>query len=168
VVPGPGPFEVSEINRAVQRDLLACPAVGLVRLPSGIIEIAYHATVSEPAPRKILVVDDQPMLAKAIRRMLSGHDVTVAGGARDALTMLEGGARYDVIISDLMMPGMSGMELHAAITALAPEQVTRMVFMTGGAFTPQALAFFDEVGCPTLEKQFDRAGLLAVIDNLLA
>lgn len=123
--------------------------------------------MSEPTPRKILVVDDQPMLAKAIRRMLAGHDVTVAGSARDALTQLEAGERYDVIISDLMMPGMSGMELHAAISTLAPDQVTRMVFMTGGAFTPQARTFFDEIGCPTLEKPFDRAGLLAVIQNLL-
>lgn len=107
------------------------------------------------------------MLAKAIRRMLSGHDVTVVGSGRDALTKLEAGDRYDVIISDLMMPGMSGMELHAEVGKLAPEQVTRMVFMTGGAFTAEAIAFFDAVGCPTLEKPFDRAGLLAVIDNLL-
>lgn len=139
----------------------------LVRLPSGIVEIAYYAAVTELVPRKILVVDDQPMLAKAIRRMLAGHDVTVAGGARDALIKLEAGERYDVIISDLMMPGMSGMELHAAIATLAPEQLARMVFMTGGAFTPQARVFFDEVGCPTLEKPFDRAGLLAVIETLL-
>lgn len=128
----------------------------------------YCSLVTEPAQRKILVVDDQPMLAKAIRRMLSGHDVTVVGGAREAIAKLEAGDRYDVIISDLMMPGMTGMELHAAIATLAPEQVKRMVFMTGGAFTPQARTFFDEVGCPTLEKPFDRAGLLAVIDNLLA
>ena len=107
------------------------------------------------------------MLAKAIRRMLNGHDVTVVGSARDALDKLEAGDRFDIIISDLMMPGMSGMDLHAAIGKLAPEQVTRMVFMTGGAFTPEARAFFDEVGCPTLEKPFDRAGLLAVINNLL-
>ena len=107
------------------------------------------------------------MLAKAIRRMLSGHDVAVVGSARDALDKLEAGDRFDIIISDLMMPGMSGMDLHAAIVKLAPEQVTRMVFMTGGAFTPEARAFFDEVGCPTLEKPFDRAGLLAVINNLL-
>ena len=124
--------------------------------------------MTDPLPRKILVVDDQPMLAKAIRRMLSGHDVSVVGGARDALAKLEAGERYDVIISDMMMPGMTGMELHAAITVLAPEQVKRMVFMTGGAFTPQARRFFDEVGSPTLEKPFDRAGLLAVIDTLLA
>lgn len=121
----------------------------------------------EATTRKILVVDDQPVLAKAIRRMLSGHDVTVVGAARDAVAKLEAGERYDIILSDLMMPGMTGMELHAAIATIAPEQVRRMVFMTGGAFTPEARTFFDSCASPTLEKPFDRAGLLAVIDNLL-
>ena len=117
--------------------------------------------------RKILVVDDQPMLTKAMRRMLSGHDVTCVGSGREALDKLEAGERYDVIVSDLMMPFMNGMQLHAAIAKLAPEQVARMVFMTGGAFTPEASEFFHAVSCPTLEKPFDRAGLLAVINNLL-
>ena len=124
--------------------------------------------MSEPAVRKILVVDDQPMLAKAIRRMLAVHDVTVTGSAQDALARVEAGERFDVILSDLMMPGMTGMELYSAIAARVPEQATRMVFMTGGAFTAQARTFFDEVGCPTLEKPFDKAGLLAVLDGLLA
>jgi CheY-like chemotaxis protein len=117
--------------------------------------------------RKILVVDDQPMLAKAIRRMLSGHDVTVVGSGREAFAKVEAGERYDVIITDLMMPGMTGMELHAELAKLAPEQIRKMVFMTGGAFTAESRAFFDAVGCPTLEKPFDKAGLLAVIDGLL-
>jgi two-component system, NtrC family, sensor kinase len=113
------------------------------------------------------VVDDQPMLAKAVRRMLSGHDVSVAADAQEALAKINAGDRYDVIISDLMMPGMSGMELHAAIAVIDPDQVTKMVFMTGGAFTPEAQRFFNEVGSPTLEKPFDRASLMAVVDQLL-
>jgi CheY-like chemotaxis protein len=123
--------------------------------------------VTDLNTNKILVVDDQPMLAKAIRRMLSGHDVSVAGDAQEALAKIVAGERYDVIISDLMMPGMSGMELHTAIAEIAPDQVLKMVFMTGGAFTPAAQRFFNEVSSPTLEKPFDRAGLLAVIAPLL-
>lgn len=123
--------------------------------------------MSELLPRKILVVDDQPMLAKAIRRMLSGHDVSVAPDAQEALGKIQSGERFDVIISDLMMPGMTGMELHSAIATIAPEQIAKMVFMTGGAFTPEAQRFFNEVGSPMLEKPFDRAGLMAVLDPLL-
>jgi CheY-like chemotaxis protein len=124
--------------------------------------------MSGPPSRRILVVDDQPLLTKAIRRMLSAHDVTVAASATEALAKIEAGARYDLIITDLMMPGMTGMDLHAAIERAAPEQTSRMVFMTGGAFTPEARDFFDQAGVRAIEKPFDRAGLLAVIEPLLS
>jgi CheY-like chemotaxis protein len=123
--------------------------------------------MTEPASRKALVVDDQPMLGKAIRRMLAGFDVTVLGDAREAFMLIEEGERFDVIISDLMMPFMNGMDLHAAIARIAPDQVARMIFMTGGAFTPQARDFFDQISCPMLEKPFERATLLAAIEDLL-
>ena len=62
---------------------------------------------------------------------------------------------------------MSGIDLHTRHAAIAPDQVERMVFMTGGAFTRQAAEFFDQVANPTIEKPFDRAALLAVINGLL-
>ena len=123
--------------------------------------------MTESARRKILIVDDQPTLAKAIRRMLSDHDVTVVESAREALAKIEAGERYDVILCDVMMPELSGMDLHARLGSLAPEQVAKIVFMTGGAFTKQAADFFDRVANPTIEKPFDRAALFAVIDGLL-
>lgn len=121
--------------------------------------------MSEPSRRrKILIVDDQPTLARAIKRMLGNHDVTTVVSARDALTRIEEGERFDVILSDLMMPELSGMDLHAALGRIAPDQVDRMVFMTGGAFTGSAREFFDHVANPTIEKPFDKAALMAVID----
>ena len=126
-----------------------------------------QATVTESRRRKILVIDDQPMLTKAIRRMLSDHDVTTVGSAREALGCIERGERYDVLLTDLMMPEISGMELRERLVQLAPDQVERMVFMTGGAFTNQAKDFFDRVANPTIEKPFDKAALFAVIDALL-
>lgn len=120
-----------------------------------------------PQQRRILVIDDQPTLMKAIRRMLAAHDVTTASSAVEALAKFEAGERYDAILSDLMMPEMSGMELHAALLRIAPDQVGKMVFMTGGAFTSSAKAFFDHVTNPTIEKPFDRAALVAVLQPLL-
>ena len=99
--------------------------------------------------------------------MLNAHDVTTVGSAREALTRIESGERYDVILSDLMMPEMSGIALHAAIAQVAPDQVGKMAFMTGGAFTAEARAFFDHVKSPTIEKPFDRADLVALINSLL-
>jgi len=118
--------------------------------------------MSEAARRKrVLVVDDQPTLSRAIKRMLTEHDVTLAASAREAIALVESGERFDVILSDLMMPEVSGMELHDAIARLAPDQVDKMVFMTGGAFTPTARDFFEHVANPTIEKPFDKAELLS-------
>jgi CheY-like chemotaxis protein len=117
--------------------------------------------------RKVLIVDDQPTLARAIKRMLADHDVTTVSNARDALTRIEEGERFDVILSDLMMPELSGMDLHAAIGQIAPDQVTKMVFMTGGAFTGHAREFFEHVPNPTIEKPFDKGELMAAIEAFL-
>lgn len=118
--------------------------------------------------RRILVIDDQPTLIRAIRRMLATHDVTTVSSAREGLARIKAGERFDVILSDLMMPEMNGMELHAAIRDIAPDQVGKMVFMTGGAFTDQARSFFDRVDNRLLEKPFDRAALVAALADLLS
>lgn len=99
--------------------------------------------------------------------MLVEYDVTVASSAHEALDRIAAGERYDVILSDLMMPEINGMELHARLARIAPEQIDSMVFMTGGAFTDQARAFFAQVKNPTIEKPFDRATLVSVIERLV-
>lgn len=99
--------------------------------------------------------------------MLTDHDVTLVTSAREAIDKIESGERFDVIISDLMMPELSGMDLHDAIARLAPDQVEKMVFMTGGAFTASARDFFEHVPNPTIEKPFDKAALLSVIETFL-
>lgn len=72
-----------------------------------------------------------------------------------------------MILSDLMMPELSGMDLHDAVKNIDPEQVRKMVFMTGGAFTGRAREFVDKVGMPTIEKPFDKTALLLLLDTFL-
>ena len=84
----------------------------------------------------LLVIDDEPMILGALRRSLSAeYNVTCVGDGRKALDRLRAGERYDVILCDLMMPEMTGMDLYAELEQLAPDQAARMVFVTGGAFT---------------------------------
>ena len=117
---------------------------------------------------RILVVDDEPALGVAIRRILAGeHDVTVLTAASEAREVVARGDRFDVILCDLMMPKMTGMDLHAEFTALAPDQAERMVFVTGGAFTEKARRFLGTVPNIRLEKPFDTAGLRALIRGLV-
>ncbi len=117
---------------------------------------------------RILVVDDEPRMGKALQRLLApAHDVSVAQGAREALELVSAGAVFDVILCDLMMPGMSGMDLHAALGRTAPQLVARMVFMTGGAYTPQAQAFLEQVPNRRLEKPFRPEALERLIGEML-
>jgi signal transduction histidine kinase/CheY-like chemotaxis protein len=125
----------------------------------------------EPAaPRaRVLVVDDDPLVASSIRRAIArDHEVVVETSPRAALERIVRGERYGAIVCDLMMPEMSGMQLHAALARLSPASCARVVFVTGGAFTPDAREYLEAVPNPRLEKPFDAAALRAAIRGVLA
>jgi signal transduction histidine kinase/CheY-like chemotaxis protein len=109
------------------------------------------------APReraRVLVVDDEPLIGNAVRRILSEHDVLAMTDPREALRRLAGSERFDLVLCDLMMPGMTGMELHDALARTHPEIAARLVFITGGAFTDQAREFLEDPDRRTLPKPF--------------
>ncbi|HYH97362.1 two-component regulator propeller domain-containing protein [Hyalangium sp.] len=118
---------------------------------------AVQARAGDGVRGRVLVVDDDPLVSSALRRTLSReHEVEGVVSARRALELLtspQGG--YDVILCDLMMPEMTGMDLHAQLQETAPEQARRMVFITGGAYTPAAKEFLERVSNARLEKPFD-------------
>ena len=117
---------------------------------------------------RVLVVDDEPMLSNVLKRMLmKEHEVTVVFSSEEALELLSRGERYDVIMSDLMMPEMTGMDLFAEVRRLDPPQAERMVFMTGGAFTPLARDFLENVPNHRLEKPFEMADVRALVHTLV-
>lgn len=112
--------------------------------------------LARPARRaRILVVDDDVLLGLAVRRALVGqHEVEVLSSGRTAVELLCGpeGASFELVLCDLMMPDFSGVDVHDAVAARAPAVAGRMVFLTGGAFTPAARAFLSRVPNRTLEK----------------
>ncbi len=85
--------------------------------------------------------------------------------AVNALRFIAEGERFDVILCDLMMPQMTGMDLYAVLASEYPDQAERMIFMTGGAFTPAARSFLDDIGNQVLDKPFDREQLRALINS---
>jgi CheY-like chemotaxis protein len=102
------------------------------------------------------VVDDEPLVARSLQRILSKeHDVDVADRARAALDRIAGGERFDVILCDLMMPDVNGMAFHDEVGILDPGLVERIVFVTGGAFTEVANDFLTRVPNLRLEKPVD-------------
>ena len=115
---------------------------------------------------RVLVVDDEPTMIHLIRRSLSPeHDVTTTLSARVAVERITGGDRFDVILCDLMMPDMTGIDLYEALVAGAPEQAERVVFLTGGAFTADARDFLQRVPNPTMDKPFEIRKLRSVVNE---
>jgi signal transduction histidine kinase len=131
--------------------------------------VAAAAAASTAARRgRVLIVDDEVAFAKALARILGDeHDVELSASAGDALARLQGGQAFDVIVCDLMMPQMTGMDLHAELQRLSPELAARVVFVTGGAFTEGARAFLDAVPNLRIEKPFGANELRAVISARL-
>ncbi|AEI65826.1 PAS domain S-box protein [Corallococcus macrosporus] len=141
--------------------------------PSQRTEAARPPPAPPPPPAerrgRLLVVDDEPLVCTALGRTLRPHhDVTLSTRAQEALERIEAGERFDVVFCDLMMPGMSGMDFYSALQARHPEQARRVIFLTGGAVTPQARAFLESVPSPHLEKPFAGRELLSLIQERLA
>lgn len=119
--------------------------------------------------RTILLVDDDPLVGGVIARALKAqYDVSVVETGAAALELLEQPRTFDVILCDLMMPEMTGMQLHEEIARRLPAQARRMVFMTGGAFTDAAQRFLGEPGRFWLEKPLDWRRVDAVLATVAA
>ena len=134
---------------------------------------AAAAPAAEPVLRavrraQVLVIDDEPLIASSLRRALSDeHDITLASSGVRALELYRQGHRFDVLFCDLMMPEMTGIELFRALESEAPEQAARVIFLTGGAFTPGANDFIDSVTNTRLEKPFEISQLKRAVANAL-
>ncbi len=113
---------------------------------------------------RILIVDDDPGIGEIVRETLAlEHDVIATTSGGEALGLLAEAGPFDVILCDLMMPEMTGMQLHAEVARRAPDQAARMVFMTGGAFTPRAQAFLTGTANLRLDKPFTPTELRDIV-----
>jgi CheY-like chemotaxis protein len=110
----------------------------------------------------ILIVEDEKYLANSLSLILAEHRVTVAGNGREAVALCTE-RDYDVILCDLWMRELTGMDVHREVLQRRPGQERRMVFMTGGAFTQRAQQFLDSVPNPILQKPFSTEELLQAV-----
>jgi CheY-like chemotaxis protein/anti-sigma regulatory factor (Ser/Thr protein kinase) len=123
--------------------------------PSRAVSPAPGTRAGKPAARrgKLLIVDDEAVFSGSLGRLFANeYDVTVMNSGREALDRLRAGERFDVIVCDLMMPEISGVELHAELLRIAPEQTNRMIFLTGGAFSLSSQQFLESVKNRWFEK----------------
>jgi CheY-like chemotaxis protein len=95
------------------------------------------------------------------------HEVDALNSAEEALGRIHSGQRFDVILCDLMMPQVTGMDFHAELLRHYPDLAAKMVFLTGGAFTPRAREFLERVDNQRVEKPIDVHGLKALVNDML-
>src|SRR5262249_33918995 len=116
------------------------------------------------APIRVLVIDDDALVIEVIKQSLAeGFEVTTATSARDALERLGGSDAMVVILCGLMMPDMPGLAFYEALARLDAAFTTRVVFMTGGAFTVEAEEFLRRASAPCIDKPFSAEALREVV-----
>jgi DNA-binding NtrC family response regulator len=118
--------------------------------------------------KKILIVEDEASLGRALLRWLRDYDVVHCLGMGDALLRIRAGERFDVILCDVMMPGGNAPDFCSALALEAPELLNRMLFMTGGATTPETIAFVAEQSWRLISKPIDLEHLRARVATFLA
>ena len=118
----------------------------------------------------VLVVDDEPDLPEVLAEMLGalGYQVETAPDGAAALDRLEREHRFDLILSDVRMPGLDGPAFYQALEHRHPELVGRVVFMTGNILTEDTADFFAATGAPCLRKPFATEDLQRVFEQVLA
>jgi len=105
--------------------------------------------------RRVLVVDDEPYILVSVRRALTHYDVETAESGEEALELLTKDQAFDIILCDLAMGNMSGIDLYRWMGENHPRLQRRTVFMTAGAFTASTRSFLADVRNPVLHKPFD-------------
>lgn len=115
-------------------------------------------------PLRVLVADDEPLVAEMLRSSLEGHDVDVVHSGRDAIEHLLAND-YDVAFCDLIMPDQTGMDVFERVRAARPGREQSIVFITGGPFTPRAAEFLGSVDAMVLQKPFTPAEVRSVLPS---
>lgn len=144
---------------------LSLPISGEARDNSQPVPLDEAGTAREA---RILVVDDEPEITGLLRSMLegAGWEVATAESAAVALELL-GTARFDAIVSDLRMPDTDGATFWAEVQQRAPQLARRMLFVTGDTLSLEAQRILAKTRCPSLDKPFAKADLLAAVQALL-
>src|SRR4051812_32784645 len=169
-IPGGGPFMSARIDRngapahpvekSLGRGTRSC-ILGHVGAPP--------SADGGPTRGRVLVIDDEPAIGRVVGRSLSAeHDVTSVTRARDALARIGEGERFDVILCDLMMPELTGMDFFFELERSFPEQARRVIFLTGGAFTTTIADFVDKVANSRIDKPFDPHMLRRIVRERVA
>lgn len=121
-------------------------------------------------PPRALVVDDESTIRSALARYFRrlGWEVDEAedGAAAGRFLFGEAARDYTVVVCDLRMPGVSGIDLHARVERERPALLDRLIFSSGDLISEEAEAFLARVRSPVLQKPFELSALRALVDRV--
>jgi PAS domain S-box-containing protein len=122
----------------------------------------------KPRGAKILVVDDEAAILTFLSRLLTewGHSVETINNADTALERLRT-ERYSLVLLDIKLPGMSGIELYHHIEEIAPVLARRVMFITGDIMEGTTRGFLEKTGAPYITKPIDIEALKKIINSIL-
>jgi signal transduction histidine kinase len=115
----------------------------------------------------ILVIEDEPALCRVLERLLLPHRVTTVMRAREGLARIHAGEQFSIILCDLMMPEMTGMEFYEELTRHHRAIATRVIFMSGGVLSPHSREFLERVPNLRLDKPIDTRRLHQLVDEAI-
>ncbi len=122
---------------------------------------------AEGETARILVIDDEEAILASLRMALRRYDVQAESDPKKALARIEKGERFDLVLCDLVMPGMSGMDVYRNLQRTRRELIPRVIFMTGGAFTVDLRNFLGSIRNTVLHKPFDTKTLRWLVAQAL-
>ena len=166
---GPGTRFVVALPRAHVEPAASAPSVVVptVEVPAATAP-SLEAVPAVAAPAFLaLIIDDEPSIRAALRRYFirRGWGVEEAADGNAGLARLEElGDRIGVVVSDLRMPGFSGIELHDRLAVDRPALLRRFIFSTGDVASSEAASFVQRTRCPVLQKPFE----LRMLDDIIA
>ena len=126
--------------------------------------------VSRTLPRaRILIVDDDSIVQQFLTKVLTeeGHEVEIVDNGGDALERIDS-EDYDVILLDVKLPGMSGIELYEYMQKAVKSLARRVVFITGDVMSADTMVFIKSAGTPYITKPFDAEQLKKDINRILS
>lgn len=138
--------------------LWRCPTCNERRAASGVWDLEVEELNVPQRRLRVLLVDDQTLVLRATASMLRELDVVTASSAAEALARLADGGHFDVVVSDVTMPGMSGPELYVRVRERFPQLATRFLLLSGDTYGASLL-------CSAVARREGLASMPRILDK---